>query len=365
LIILCLLVYLILRFFKVDVKGRLNRLIHRNSSFSESSRSWKPNSWKQSLPRLYHRSSVQELIPPPYEEIYAPEKRALSASPLRDMKFAPLNISATGTTPLITNPAPFGASSPVEHNPSAGMSYFITNPDRNTIGVPPPSLERNTSNASADSNNATYYGTYDSNIPYSSIQQYHTGNIGVQQPSGAYMGPNSRLSELSSLSSGFGDAKIDVPESGPSRNDTSGLRVPRKASSFLGRFSWATNSNPHQFRDTFYTNTSDESAPRFRSVTSWVNQQTSRITVQGGQDHDTPRALTELPVAKRKPPISAAFQLAQARGSVRHSRQGSEDGAFRAHPGQEVRIGRVGSRVASSILDGNFGGEEGVRYGRR
>lgn len=353
-------IYLIFRFLKVDVKGIVGRLIHRDgrSGTSDSNRSWSPTSWRPTF-NNWRRQSADE-VPPPYEEAYAPEK-APSASPERDMKFAPIVIPTTGTTPLVSNPAPFGASSPVEYNPSAGMSYFITNPDRATMVANKQdsnptnltNLERNISNASAASNNATYFGTYNPNLP--PAQQYDNQ---ARQSQGAYMGPNSRLSELSSLSSGFGDAKIDVPESGPS-----GHLVPRKSSyvrsGFLSRFSWATNNPLNGARDTVYTNTSEESAPRFRTVTSWVNQQTSRVQRQN--DSDVPAPLE--PVAKRKPPVTAAFQLAQARASVRHSRQQSQDGAFRAHPGQEVRIGR-GSRVPSSILDGNFGGEEGPRYGR-
>jgi len=43
----------------------------------------------------------------------------------------------------------------------------------------------------------------------------------VQTPASAYLPNAARMSELSSLSSGFGDAQIDVPESGPTTTSTS------------------------------------------------------------------------------------------------------------------------------------------------
>ncbi|KAF4831130.1 hypothetical protein CGCTS75_v005383 [Colletotrichum tropicale] len=91
----------------------------------------------------------------------------------------------------------------------------------------------------------------------------------ARQPSDAY-DPNrrqvNRASELSSISSGFGDGDIVVP----------GMALqppPPIRQSQAGRFSWMSKSN----RDTVYTETSEDLPPRFRSVNSWVNQQTGRI----------------------------------------------------------------------------------------
>lgn len=106
----------------------------------------------------------------------------------------------------------------------------------------------------------------------------------ARQPSDAY-DPNRRqvyrASELSSLSSGFGDEDIIVPPPAATRQpgapNPSRLTyqqtpsVSRKNS--VANLSEAGNSN----RDTVYTTTSEDMPPRFRTVSSWVNQQTGRV----------------------------------------------------------------------------------------
>lgn len=106
----------------------------------------------------------------------------------------------------------------------------------------------------------------------------------ARQPSDAY-DPNRRqvyrASELSSLSSGFGDEDIIVPPpaatrqpGAPGASRLSYQQTPsasRKNS--VANASEAGNSN----RDTVYTTTSEDMPPRFRTVSSWVNQQTGRV----------------------------------------------------------------------------------------
>lgn len=106
----------------------------------------------------------------------------------------------------------------------------------------------------------------------------------ARQPSDAY-DPNRRqvyrASELSSLSSGFGDEDIIVPPPAatrqpgvPGASRLSYQQTPsasRKNS--VANASEAGNSN----RDTVYTTTSEDMPPRFRTVSSWVNQQTGRV----------------------------------------------------------------------------------------
>lgn len=106
----------------------------------------------------------------------------------------------------------------------------------------------------------------------------------ARQPSDAY-DPNRRqvyrASELSSLSSGFGDEDIIVPPpaatrqpGGPGASRLSYQQTPsvsRKNS--VANISDAGNNN----RDTVYTTTSEDMPPRFRTVNSWVNQQTGRV----------------------------------------------------------------------------------------
>lgn len=118
----------------------------------------------------------------------------------------------------------------------------------------------------------------------------------ARQPSDAY-DPNRRqvyrASELSSLSSGFGDEDIIVPPpaatrqpGGPSASRLSYQQTPgasRKNS--VANASEAGNSN----RDTVYTTTSEDMPPRFRTVSSWVNQQTGRVRrAEQRADEDIP-----------------------------------------------------------------------------
>lgn len=172
-----------------------------------------------------------------------------------------------------------------------------------------------------------------------------------RQPSAAY-GPDGRVSYLSSLSSGFGDLKIDIPESGPSKP----ANVARKPSftdrisrnNFQSRFSYSswtsTPTTPRRSRASSRGNrdtmTSIESTPRFRSVNSWVGQQAKRIKRQQEADLEIDN-MPDLPTQ------TAAIPL-----QTNHQRQPSEDNEsiFGFHPGDEVPIAQ-GKRVSSKILD--------------
>lgn len=168
---------------------------------------------------------------------------------------------------------------------------------------------------------------------YNNASTYNT-----LQTSQAY-DPNQRevnhLSYLSSLSSGFGDGLI-MPEP-----TVVGANEPRQSQSYRNtrKFSWIASRQgtpgPAGDRDTMYTTTSE--APRFRTVNSWVAQQSTRIEKSFQADDNAPDM----------PPIPLPLQ--GSTGPV-HQRNMSEDPAFRHHPGDEIEFGR-GSRVPSSILD--------------
>lgn len=99
-----------------------------------------------------------------------------------------------------------------------------------------------------------------------------------------------RASELSSISSGFGDGDIIVPPMAalqqgqdPRRYSfakSSGGRS--RANSVANRSEAGSNGQ----RDTIYTTTSEDMPTRYRSVNSWVNQQTGRVERQQRQDGD-------------------------------------------------------------------------------
>lgn len=99
----------------------------------------------------------------------------------------------------------------------------------------------------------------------------------ARQPSDAYdpaMRQVNRASELSSLSSGFGDGDIIVPEEYLNKPQPAATQL-RQSSNYITRFSWMSRRDAGD-RETVYT-TTEERPAKYRSVGSWVNQQTGRL----------------------------------------------------------------------------------------
>ncbi|TGO89517.1 hypothetical protein BPOR_0105g00010 [Botrytis porri] len=180
--------------------------------------------------------------------------------------------------------------------------------------------------------------------PSSNMDYYYsqTGTMRSQQSgqsSNAY-DPSQRevnhMSYLSSISSGFGDSLVMPDDSAPPQ-------IP------VSRFSWTTASQgAPRNRDTIYTTTSEETAPRFRTVNSWVAQQTGRVERKQQSDMEIP-AMPEIPIS-----YTHRSQVPEPLFTEGHQRNLSENPAFRHHPGDEIELGR-GSRVPSSILDRKMG----------
>ncbi|KAH0599341.1 hypothetical protein MHUMG1_03458 [Metarhizium humberi] len=102
--------------------------------------------------------------------------------------------------------------------------------------------------------------------------------------------PNTRMSDISSLSSGFGDGQfmIGTMSSGTnSANNTASETTVKAPLPVARRESIGALS---QRRDTVYTEASEDTPARFRSVNSWVRQQTGRVTraTQRNQASDAP-----------------------------------------------------------------------------
>ena len=166
--------------------------------------------------------------------------------------------------------------------------------------------------------------------------------------------PSITYTELSSLSSGFGDAKIDIPESGPTKPNSQRKSHASRASQKdinYSRFSWSSSPTTlgrgRGNRDTIYTSTtthttlttsSEESGPRFRTVNSWVSHQAKRVQRQ--KDHD--REIDSMPALPAEAHVKSAH----------HKRLQSEitDPGFKYHPGDEVPLASS-NRVPSAILD--------------
>ncbi|KAI1769259.1 hypothetical protein GGR53DRAFT_232431 [Hypoxylon sp. FL1150] len=99
--------------------------------------------------------------------------------------------------------------------------------------------------------------------------------------------PENRASQLSSLSSGFGDGDIIIPpplavkhrlpepdSDNPAADDTA-------REDPAARDSWVNRDDDR--RETVYTTTSEDRPARFRSITSWVNQQAGRAKRAGSR----------------------------------------------------------------------------------
>jgi hypothetical protein len=155
-----------------------------------------------------------------------------------------------------------------------------------------------------------------------------------------------RMSYLSSLSSGFGDGLI-IPESGATIPPNAAQRQSRNQRA--SRFSWQTSSGPRtpgmrSDRNSIYTTSSVESTPRFRTVNSWVAQQTGRVEKrQKKADEEVPNM----------PAIPTPLQI-----GTNYQQKEIDHSAFQQHPGDEVELA-PGSRVPSSILDKKIGANIG------
>ncbi|KAK0623578.1 hypothetical protein B0T14DRAFT_184279 [Immersiella caudata] len=107
---------------------------------------------------------------------------------------------------------------------------------------------------------------------------YYSQTDLARAPSDATRRDGNRTSVLSSLSSGFGDGDIIVPGAVPPVPQVPAKAYPNTtapAPNGYPRFSWMSQE-PGK-RDTVYTQASEDQPPRFRSVNSWVDQQTGRI----------------------------------------------------------------------------------------
>ena len=212
--------------------------------------------------------------------------------------------------------------------------------DANPFGVLPPQIQEQSAtlippnqNPSYDSN-AAYnpYPTYDSNKAVGGLSRQTSDAYDPAQKEERHM------SYLSSLSSGFGD-QIIIPEAGPSKpNDD---RASRQSYRQSRKFPWATSARN---RDTVYTIASiDSTPPRFRTINSWVAQQTGRVQRQQEVHEEVPN-MPEIPK-----PLQIGFASNPA-----HQRTQSDISAFKQHPGDEIEFPR-GSRIPSTILDKKLG----------
>lgn len=202
------------------------------------------------------------------------------AVPQKDYRrqFSPLIISKvdipqTVRTPLLAESQPqYTTQGPTTMNPS----HFEA--------AQPPAVSRqatqNTAKESYTMASTHINNTYSTNR--ASLSQSVANSYGA-----ARRMPN-RMSEQSSLSSGFGDGQIIIPDS------TSKSSTARPSPTNNGRvrnFSWVTSifqARSTHNRDSTYTTSSEDTTKRYRTVNSWVAQQTRHVERREQSDREIP-----------------------------------------------------------------------------
>lgn len=169
---------------------------------------------------------------------------------------------------------------------SSGLMGRFAPDEKAGARVVPPLDTRNTdrfSQQTGSSDNVSLLSAATS-VPSPAVVASHQpqpsfNSLDAQGGTWAYLSaPNSqpqlqhRASNLTSLSSGFGDGDIIIPSAyHPPR---SGASTPQPPPSTVTA---SSAGNALSNRDTIYTATSDDQPARFRTVSSWVNQQKGRI----------------------------------------------------------------------------------------
>lgn len=245
-------------------------------------------------------SSVTGVRPPSYKsgmaqvepvkEFYAQEKTYQLPSRRQSMD------QSNNASPMVqnlpnlafaNNPLTLNTNvSPVSYQPTSGQSppnfAYTNSPLTLNTNVPTPFSHQPAQSFS--STNAAQFGgmrastdetaTFRSRMP----DAYYNQSELARGPSDAYdpaMRQVNRASQLSSISSGFGDGDIIMPNNmiQPPQPATTNMR---QSANLVGRFSWVSQSLKSQ-RDTISTQSSEDLPPRFRNVNSWVDQQTGRV----------------------------------------------------------------------------------------
>jgi hypothetical protein len=300
------------------------------------SRGWRRNSKTPSEdpPQYYGNSDYG--YPADEKKIQGGKKAELNFPPtISPAMLPPLAIPETTTTsvrvespnssvPLTRNMSPFGAYSPHD-SPIADLQASYNNTGRRNTMLSrqvPETINTGTSQ-SVQTNQAAFFIHDPSNSQFNNQPQ------------------TNRISYMSSLSSGFGDGLVPDP------NNPNAVMQGYRQSRTNGTFSWMQlPAQRRGDRDTIDTTASVESAPRFRTINSWVAQQASRVPVGAVPGQDVP-SVPAIPTQLRQQP-------AQYYTPSVHQRNPSENPVFQFHPGDEVQISR-GSRVPSEILNRKIG----------
>ncbi|CAG8976253.1 hypothetical protein HYALB_00009428 [Hymenoscyphus albidus] len=334
-IIIMTIVYLVLIRKRIDPWGKVrNRKIRRGGN--RDFYGWRKGDNSHEAPPLYSGDEYgypveKKDLGYQYDPPYSPTVKAATLAPLTIPNVSKKLVN-TGSRENSPDQAQiglaFGTYSPHESPISGPPASYNNAGRRNTLLGRRPSdantnygLTQNSMGTNFQSANQDY-ATADSNLTQNTMLTQPTTNL---QPTNQDL---SHMSYLSSLSSGFGDGLMVEP------TDPIGPVQGYRQSRAPGTFSWMQPTGQHRGnRDTISTTTSEESAPRFRTVNSWVAQQASQVNGAKTDDSNIPDV----------PTIPRNFE-----------RKLNEDPVFKFHPGQEVQISR-GSRVPSEILNRKTG----------
>ena len=210
--------------------------------------------------------------------------------------------SPNSSQPLAKNPAPFGAYSPHESPISELEGSFSNTGRRNTL------LSRQVTNANSSVATNAAQGALLSREASKLQSSSKTQNV--------------RTSNMSSLSSGFGDG-LTIPDPNAS---AAPMQIQRQSRP-VRAFSWMQGTGQQRGdRDTVLTTTSEDSVPRFRSVNSWVAQQAGRVEPP---KRDIPR-VPSIPL--RLQPVN------QQQAAPLFPESATEDPISKYQSGEEVRI---------------------------
>ena len=196
------------------------------------------------------------------------------------------------------NPAHQHCGSPVPYASFAKIAYPRKIMDTSTLAQD----QSLTTTAVSDGTRQTQY-----------VHQYDPKNL--LSPCSTFQNRGQRISEISSISSGFGDGDIIIPQNTLRPPQPAAIAHPLSATETTNRFSEISTQRGRGQRDTLYTESSEDTPARFRSLDSWVAQQSGRV--RRGQERDEASYLASLPQLPcqpgvpgiHNPPVEQTFNL--------------------------------------------------------
>ncbi|KAK1780994.1 LOW QUALITY PROTEIN: hypothetical protein QBC45DRAFT_449733 [Copromyces sp. CBS 386.78] len=123
-------------------------------------------------------------------------------------------------------------------------------------------------------------------------------------PCSTFQDRGQRMSDISSLSSGFGDGDFIVPEQTVQPPQPAAIAYPSSPIGTTNRLSGISTQQGGK-RDTIYTECSEDTPARFRSLNSWVAQQSSRV--KRGQKQDEASYLASVPQLLCQPGVPGIY----------------------------------------------------------